>query len=68
METPRGARFGEHKSSALFGFRRAVKAGKRGGNDVEGLEVVQHLLQAGSQVNQTNLAGFTAVMGESRPE
>ena len=24
METPRGARFGEHKSSALFGFRRAV--------------------------------------------
>ena len=25
METPRGARFGEHKSSALFGFRRAVR-------------------------------------------
>ena len=58
----------DHGDSPLYlaVYAAAHKAGKRGGNDVEGLEVVQHLLQAGSQVNQTNLAGFTALHQASR--
>lgn len=41
-------------------------AGQKGGQDVDVIDVVQHLLQAGSQVNQTNLAGFTALHQASR--
>ena len=58
----------DHGDSPLYlaVYAAAHNAGKRGGNNVEGLEVVQHLLQAGSQVNQTNLAGFTALHQASR--
>ena len=42
------------------------KAGRAGDHGQAGVEVVQHLLQAGSQVNQTNLAGLTALHQASR--
>jgi len=58
----------DHGDSPLYlaVYAAGHKAGKAGGHDVGGLEVVQHLLQAGSQVNQTNLAGFTALHQASR--
>ena len=58
----------DHGDSPLYlaVYAAGHKAGKAGGHDVGGLEVVQHLLQAGSQVNQTNLAGVTALHQASR--
>ena len=58
----------DHGDSPLYlaVYAAGHKAGKVGGQGVGGLEVVQHLLQAGSQVNQTNLAGFTALHQASR--
>ena len=58
----------DHGDSPLYlaVYAAGHKAGKAGGQGNGGLEVVQHLLQAGSQVNQTNLAGFTALHQASR--
>ena len=58
----------DHGDSPLYlaVYAAGHKAGKTGGQGVEDLEVVQHLLQAGSQVNQTNLAGFSALHQASR--
>jgi len=47
-------------------YLAVYSAGQKGGQDVEGIDVVQHLLQAGSQVNQKNLAGLTALHQASR--
>ena len=59
----------DHGDSPLYlavyaAAHKASKAGVQGCG--EGVEVVQHLLQAGCQVNQTNLAGFTALHQASR--
>ena len=56
-------RLTDHEDSPLYlaVYAAAHKAGRAGDHGQAGVEVVQHLLQAGSQVNQTNLAGFTAL-------
>jgi len=56
-------RLTDHGDSPLYlaVYAAAHKAGKAGDHEQHGVEVVQHLLQAGSQVDQTNLAGFTAL-------
>jgi len=61
-------RLTDHGDSPLYlaVYAAAHKSSKSGGKSAEGIEVVQHLLQAGSQVNQANLAGFTALHQASR--
>ena len=61
-------RLTDHEDSPLYlaVYAAAHKAGRAGDHGQAGVEVVQHLLQAGSQVNQTNLAGFTALHQASR--
>merc|ERR1719318_856094 len=62
-------RLTDHGDSPLYlaVYAAAHKAGKAGAQGCgEGVEVVQHLLQAGCQVNQTNSAGFTALHQASR--
>ena len=61
-------RLTDHGDSPLYlaVYAAAHKAGKAGDPEQHGVEVVQHLLQAGSKVNQTNLAGFTALYQASR--
>ena len=58
----------DHGDSPLYlaVYAAAHKAGRAGDHGQAGVEVVQHLLQAGSKVNQTNLAGFTALHQASR--
>ena len=58
----------DHGDSPLYlaVYAAAHKAGRAGDHGQAGVEVVQHLLQAGSQVNQTNLAGLTALHQASR--
>ena len=57
-----------HGDSLLYlaVYAAAHKAGRAGDHRQAGVEVVQHLLQAGSEVNQTNLAGLTALHQASR--
>ena len=61
-------RLTDHGDSPLYlaVYAAAHKAGRAGDHGQAGVEVVQHLLQAGSKVNQTNLAGFTALHQASR--
>jgi len=61
-------RLTDHGDSPLYlaVYAAAYKASKSGGQSTGGIEVVEHLLQAGSHVNQANLAGFTALHQASR--
>ena len=56
-------RLTDHGDSPLYlaVFAAAHKAEMAGDHGQHGVELVQHLLQAASQVTQTNLAGFTAL-------
>ena len=61
-------RLTEHGDSPLYlaVYAAAHKAGRDADHDQAGVEIVRHLLLAGSQVNQSNLAGFTALHQASR--
>ena len=61
-------RLTEHGDSPLYlaVYAAAHKAGRDADHDQAGVEIVRHLLLTGSQVNQSNLAGFTALHQASR--
>jgi hypothetical protein len=61
-------RLTDHGDSPLYlaVYAAAHKAERGGDHGQAGVEVVQHLLQAGSQVNQINLAGLTPLHQASR--
>ena len=56
-------RLTDHGDSPLYlaVYAAAHKAGRAADHGQAGVEVVRHLLQAGSQVNQANRAGLTAL-------
>ena len=58
----------DHGDSPLYlaVYAAAHKARRGTNNGQAGVEVVRHLLKAGSAVNQSNLAGFTALHQASR--
>ena len=58
----------DHGDSPLYlaVYAAAHKAGRDANHGKAGVEIVRHLLQAGSHVNQSNLAGFTPLHQASR--